>query len=39
MKSRWSGPFVIKNIMSGGATRITDLDGKEVLHPIIMDRL
>ena len=27
MKPRWFGPFVIKKIMSGGATRITDLDG------------
>ena len=25
--------------MSGGATRITDLDGEEMLHPINMDRL
>ena len=39
MKPRWSGPFIIKKIMSGGATRITDLDGEEMLHPINMDRL
>ena len=25
--------------MSWGATRITDLDGEEMLHPINMDRL
>jgi len=25
--------------MSGGATRITDLDGKEMLYPINMNRL
>ena len=39
IKSRWSGPFIIKKIMSGDATRITDLDGEEMLHPINMDRL
>ena len=39
MKSRWSGPFIIKKIMSRGATRIIDLDGEEMLHPINMDRL
>ena len=39
MKPRWSGPFVIKKIMSGGATRITYLDGEEMLRPINMDRL
>ena len=39
MKPRWSKPFIIKKIMSGGATRITDLDGEEMLHPINMDRL
>ena len=38
MKPRWSGPFVIKKIMSRGATRITDLDGEEMLCPISMDR-
>ena len=31
MKPRWSGPFIIKKIMSGGATGITDLDGEEML--------
>ena len=39
MKSRWSGPFIIKKIMSRGATRITNLDGKKLLRPINMDRL
>ena len=37
MKPRWSGPF--KKIMSGGVTRIIDLDGEEMLRPINMDRL
>ena len=39
MKPRWSRPFIIKKIMSGGVTRITDLDGEEMLRPINMDRL
>ena len=39
MKSRWSGPFIIKKILLGGATRIIDLDGEEMLCPINMDRL
>ena len=39
MKPRWSRPFIIKKIMSGGATRIIDLDGEEMLRPINMDRL
>ena len=39
MKPTWSGPFIIKKIMFRGATRITDLDGEEILHPINMDRL
>ncbi|XP_075665436.1 uncharacterized protein LOC142635107 [Castanea sativa] len=33
MKPRWFGPFIIKKIMSRGATRITDLDGEEMFRP------
>ena len=39
MKPRWSGPFIIEKILLGGATRIIDLDGEEMLCPINMDRL
>ena len=39
MKPRWSRPFIIKKIMSGGATRIIDLDGEDMFFPINMDRL
>ena len=39
MKPRWSGPFIIKKIVIGGATRIIDLDGEEMLRPINIDRL
>ena len=38
MKPRWSGPFIIKKIMLEVATRIMDLDGEVMLHPINMDR-
>ena len=39
MKPRWSSLLIIKKIMSGGVTRITDSDGEEMLCPIKMDRL
>ena len=39
MKPRWFGPFIIKKIMSRDATRIIDLDRKEMLCPINMGRL
>ena len=39
MKLKWSRPFIIKKIMSGGTTKITNLDGEEMLLPINMDRL
>ena len=39
MKPRWFGPFIIKKVMSRGATRTTDLDGEKMLRPINMDKL
>ena len=39
MKPRWFGPFIIKRIMSRGATRMIDLDGEEMLSLINMDKL
>ena len=39
MKPGWSRPFIIKRIMLGGVTRITDLDREEMLHPVNIDRL
>ena len=39
MKSRRFGPFIIKKIMLGEATRITYLDGEEMRRPINMNRL
>ena len=34
IKPRWSGPFIIKKIMFGGAMRIIDLDGKRCFTPL-----
>ena len=39
MKPKWFVPFIIKKIMLGGATRVTDLDGEEILCRINLDRL
>ena len=39
LKPRWFRPFIIKKIMSGGATRTTDLYGEEMVRPINMDSL
>ena len=39
MNPRWFGPFIIKKIMLEGATRITNLDGEEMLRLINMDGL
>ena len=39
MKPRLSETFIIKKIMTRDATRIIDLDGEEMLHPINMCRL
>ena len=36
-KPMWFGPFIIKKIMFGGATRIIYLDGEEMLCLINMD--
>ena len=39
MKPKWFRPSIIKKIMSGGAKRITYLDGVEMLCLFNMDRL
>ena len=39
MKPSLSEPFIIKKIVLGGATRITNLDGEDMLRPINVDRL
>ena len=38
-KPNWAGPYVIKKILSGGATILADLDGVEFSSPCNMDQL
>ena len=38
-KPNWSGPYLVKSIFSGGAVRITDLDGNEFSNPTNLDQL
>ena len=33
----YEGPFVIKNIFSGGAMILTTMDGDDLPHPVNMD--
>ena len=33
----YKGPFVIKNIFSGGAMILTTMDGDDLSHPVNMD--
>ena len=38
-KPNWSGPYIVKKILSGGAAILTDLDGEDMAHPVTLDRL
>lgn len=38
-KPKWVGPYIVKTVLSGGATYLMDLDGVEFKEPINMDRL
>jgi len=38
-KPNWSGPYIVKKILSDGATVLTDLDGEEMARPVNLDRL
>ena len=38
-KPNWSGPFLIKEIFSGGGVRLVDLDGNLFAEPTNMDQL
>ena len=38
-KPNWVGPYIIKKLLSGGATYLMDLDGIEFKQPINIDRL
>jgi hypothetical protein len=38
-KPNWAGPYVIKTIMTGGAVKLMDLDGEELVRLVNLDRL
>ena len=38
-KPNWSGPYIVKKILSGGAAMLTDLDEEEMARPINLVRL
>ena len=38
-RPKWSGPFIIKKILSGGATQLIDLDGNVFSSLVNMDQL
>ncbi|KAL9224714.1 hypothetical protein vseg_000724 [Gypsophila vaccaria] len=38
-KPNWAGPYIVKEIYSGGAVKITDLDGQEFSLPTNLDQL
>ena len=35
----WEGPYLIKQIYSKGAVKLTDMDGNEFTEPINIDQL
>ena len=37
MDSHYEGPFVIKNIFSGGVMILTIMDGDDLPHPVNMN--
>ena len=38
-KQNWAGPYIIKQIFSGGAVRLMDLDANPFTEPTNMDQL
>ena len=38
-KPNWAGPYLVKEILPGGAVKITDLDGQEFTNPTNLDQL
>jgi len=38
-KPNWAGPYLVKEILSGGAVRLTDLDGQEFATSTNLDQL
>ena len=38
-RPNWEGPYLVKNIMPKGATKISDLEGNKFTEPVNLDRL
>ncbi|XP_074314950.1 uncharacterized protein LOC141651125 [Silene latifolia] len=38
-KPNWACPYLVKKILSGGAVRLTDLDGNDFTNPTNLDQL
>ncbi|XP_074283147.1 uncharacterized protein LOC141607690 [Silene latifolia] len=38
-KANWAGPYLAKKILTGGAVRLTDLDGNDFSNPTNLDQL
>ncbi|XP_074304934.1 uncharacterized protein LOC141639786 [Silene latifolia] len=38
-KPNWAGPYLVKKILTGGAVRLTDLDGNDFSNPTNLDQL
>ncbi|KAH7834736.1 hypothetical protein Vadar_019075 [Vaccinium darrowii] len=38
-RPKWAGPYIIKKVLSGGATQLIDLDGNEFSTLVNMDQL
>ena len=38
-RPNWAGPYIVKNILSGGAVRLIDMNGDEFASLINMDQL
>ncbi|XP_074278494.1 uncharacterized protein LOC141602082 [Silene latifolia] len=38
-KPNWAGPYLVKKMLTGGAVRLTDLDGNDFSNPTNLDQL
>ena len=38
-RPNWSGPYIVKTILSGGAAQLTDMDGNEFSNMTNLDQL
>ena len=36
---KWTGPYIVIEILSGGAAILTDMDGQQFNSPVNLDRL